>query len=201
VVSRAIASLDAWLARAEKVLAEQRENAISPSLGLLEGGGHYEWTTTLAALSEGLGGLLESLCSRPGRWTLIVEDDHHRHLFWQALAYEDGSLVTETVSNHYLPNENHWTRQQEEQLLALGWEWHIRPYLTNWINVQATTSPVIGPVVDRARRTLVDVFGLNDRDLVFVKLFSSEIRIGAVLDRGRGITASRTRGCRSRRST
>ena len=92
MVSRAIASLDAWLARAEKVLAEQRENAISPSLGLLEGGGHYEWTTTLAALSEGLGGLLESLCSRPGRWTLIVEDDHPRHLFWQALAYEDGSL-------------------------------------------------------------------------------------------------------------
>jgi hypothetical protein len=43
--SKAIASLDAWLARAEEVLAEQRENAISPSLGLSQGGGNYEWTT------------------------------------------------------------------------------------------------------------------------------------------------------------
>ena len=32
MVSKAIASLDAWLVRAEEVLAEQREHAISPSL-------------------------------------------------------------------------------------------------------------------------------------------------------------------------
>ena len=37
MVSKAIASLDAWLARAEEVLAEQREHGLSPSLGLLEG--------------------------------------------------------------------------------------------------------------------------------------------------------------------
>jgi hypothetical protein len=174
--SKAIASLDAWLARAEEVLAEQRENAISPSLGLLEGGSHYEWTTTLAALSDGLEGLLESLCRRPGRWILIIEHDRLRHHFWQALAFEDGSLVTETVSNHYLPDEHHWTRRQEEQLLALGWEWHIRPYLTNWINVEATTSPDIGPIVERAHETLSAVFGLSDHDLVLVKLLSSAIR-------------------------
>ena len=174
--SKAIASLDAWLTRAEEVLAEQREHCISPSLGLSEGNGHYEWTTTLAALSEGLEGLLESLCRRPGRWILIIEHDRRRHLFWQALAFEDGSLVTETVSNHYLPEEHHWTREQEEQLLALGWEWHIRPYLTNWIEVQATTSPDIDAVCHRAIATLREPFGLGNEDEVFVKMFSSSIR-------------------------
>ena len=54
MVSKAIASLDAWLARAEEVLAEQREHAISPSLGLLEDGGREEWTISLAAFSDGL---------------------------------------------------------------------------------------------------------------------------------------------------
>src|ERR1039458_4896397 len=103
MVSKALQSLDAWLVRAEEVLAEQREHAISPSLGLLEGDGREEWTITLRDLSTGLGELLESLCARPGRWILIVERDDQRHLFWQALAFEDGSVVTEVVSNHYLP--------------------------------------------------------------------------------------------------
>jgi hypothetical protein len=178
MVSKAIASLDAWLARAEEVLAEQREHCISPSLGLSRPGGHLEWTTTFAALSDGLEGLLASLCRRPGRWIFIVEHAARSHLFWQALAFEDGSLVTETVSNHYLSEEHHWSREQEEQLLALGWEWHIRPYLTNWIDVQATTSPVIGPIAERTRTTLSEVFGLRDHDLVFVKMFSSAIRGG-----------------------
>jgi hypothetical protein len=174
--SKAITSLDVWLARAEEVLVEQRHHALSPSLGLLEDVGNLEWTTTLAALSEGLEGLLESLCRRPGRWVLIVEADRRRHQFWQALAFEDGSLVTETVSNHYLPDEHHWTRHQEERLLALGWAWLIRPHLTNWIHVEPTTSPVIGPIVEKARSTLREVFGLSDHDLVFVKLFSSALR-------------------------
>ena len=34
--SKAIQRLDEWLTRAEEVLAEQREHAISPSLGLVE---------------------------------------------------------------------------------------------------------------------------------------------------------------------
>jgi hypothetical protein len=132
--SKAIASLDAWLARAEEVLAEQWEHSVSPSLGLLGGDGREEWTITLTEFSGGLEGLLESLCARPGRWTLIVEPVDRPHLFWQALAFEDLSLCTEVVSNHYLPEDRHWSRSEEEQLLALAWEWHIKPYLTNWIN-------------------------------------------------------------------
>jgi hypothetical protein len=176
VVSKAIASLDAWLARAEEVLAEQREHAISPSLGLWPGDGQEEWTVALVAFSEGLEELLTSLCARPGRWILIVESAEHSHLFWQALAFEDGSLVTEVVSNCYLAAERHWTRAQEEQLLALGWEWHIKPYLTNWINVQATTAPDVWSVARQAVLTLRGLFGLEDEGLVVVKMFSSPLR-------------------------
>ena len=176
MVSKAIASLDAWLARAEEVLTEQREHAISPSLGLLEGLRQEEWTVTMAALSAGLEDLLEALCARPGRWIFIVESDARPYLYWQALAFEDGSLMTETVSNHYLAKEHQWTRAQEERLLALGWEWQIRPYRTNWSNVQATTSPAVTSVACQGLTTLRELFELNDDDPVLVKMFSSPNR-------------------------
>jgi len=48
MVSKAIASLDAWLVRAEAVLAEQREHGLSPTLGMLKEHDSYEWTLTLA---------------------------------------------------------------------------------------------------------------------------------------------------------
>jgi hypothetical protein len=153
-----------------------RRHAISPSLGLLENDRQEEWTITLAALSDGLKGLLESLCARPGRWILIVEPVDRPHLFWQALAFEDGSLCTETVSNHYLPDEHHWSRSEEELLLALEWEWHVKPYLTNWINVQSTTTPDVGSVTSQALDTLRELFAMGDDDELLVKMFSSSIR-------------------------
>lgn len=174
--SRTIASLDAWLARAEEVLAEQREHAISPSLVPLEGDGRYEWNTTLAALSDGLEGLLESLCSRPGRWILIVEDDRRRHLFWQALCYEDSSLVTEVVSNTYLDGDDQWSSEEEARLLALGWEPPRLPGRPNFISVEATTSPDTDVARQRAVATLRELFELGSDDEVFIKLFSSTIR-------------------------
>jgi hypothetical protein len=174
--SKAIESLDAWLLRAEEVLAEQREKCISPSLGLAPGDGWEEWTITLLALLSGLEGLLESLCSRPGRWILIVESDERRYQFWQALAFEDGALVTEVVANDYLPKEHHWSTAQEQRLLELGWGRQTRPFPTNFIAVEATTSPVIGPVVERAAATFSELFNLDGDDNVFVKMFPSAIR-------------------------
>ena len=175
-VSKAIASLDVWLARAEEVLAEQREHAISPSLGLLRDDDGQEWTITLAALSDGLEELLDAQCAGPGRWIFFVESVARPYLYWQALAFEDGSLMTETVSNHFLAKEHQWTRAQEERLLALGWEWLIRPYRTNWSNVQATTSPAVTSVARQGLATLRELFELNDDDSVLVKMFSSPNR-------------------------
>ena len=176
MVSKAIASLDAWLARAEEVLAERRESAISPSLRSSDDGGYLEWTTTLADLSGGLERLLESLCRRPGRWILIVEHERRRHLFWQALAFEDGSLCTEVVSNTYLEGDDCWTSEQEDRLLALGWDPPELPKRPNFIHVEYTLAPDTGSESRRAIATLRELFGLDDDGEVFVKMFPSPIR-------------------------
>jgi hypothetical protein len=72
MISKAIAALDVWLTTAEAVLREQREQNISPSLAWCQSG--ETWTMSMATFEQGLGELLESLCERPGRWILIVED-------------------------------------------------------------------------------------------------------------------------------
>jgi hypothetical protein len=80
-----------------------------------------EWTITLTAFFAGLEDLLGALCTHPGRWILIVEPRDRPHLFWQALAFEDGSLCTEVVSNTYLVGDQ-WTPNEEIRLLELGWD-------------------------------------------------------------------------------
>ena len=106
---------------------------------------------------------------------LIVEHNVRRHHFWQALAFEDGSLCTEVVSNTYLEGEDRWTTEQEDRLVALGWE-RPAPKRPNFINVEATTCPETGVVGRRALATLRELFGLSDEDEVFVKVFSSCLR-------------------------
>jgi hypothetical protein len=176
MVSKAIASLDAWLARAEEVLTEKREHAISPSLAPLWDHGQEQVIITMATLKAGLETLLESLCARPGRWILIVEYESAAGLLYlQSLAYEDGSLVTEVVSNANLEPRNWWTSAQEQRLLELGWE-PPGPKRPNWINVEATTAPDISAAVARALATMHELFGLADADELFVKMFSSPNR-------------------------
>ena len=101
---------------------------------------------TLSAFSKGLEGLLESLCARPGRWILIVERGDRSHLFRQALAFEDGSLCHRNRVESLPARRVPLVAPEEELLLEFGWEWHMKPYLTNWINVQATTIPEIDSV-------------------------------------------------------
>jgi hypothetical protein len=134
MVSKAVASLDAWLARAEEVLAEQREKALSPSLASVWDPGQVEMVLSVVGFTETLESPLADLCRRPGRWILSPGTTPHRHRFWQALAFEDGSLVTEVVSNFYLQGDDPWTPDQQERLAALGWEVPDPPRRTNWIS-------------------------------------------------------------------
>jgi hypothetical protein len=176
IVSRAITSLDTWLEAAEQVLSDQRDHAISPSEGTVWDQSQEQAIIALATLSAGLERVLAALCAAPGRWILIIEHNIRRHLFWQALAFEDGSLCTEVVSNTYLEGQDRWTREHQERLLALGWEPPNAPKRPNFINIEATTSPETGVVCRRAIATLRELFGLDDEDEVFVKVFSSCIR-------------------------
>jgi hypothetical protein len=175
MVSQAVASVDAWLARAEEVLQAQQEHGISPSSVPWEDE-REEWVLPLATFENALEDLLGRLCRRPGRWILIAEDNERRHHFWQALAFEDGSLVMETVSNHYLEGEDRWTPEQESRLLAIGWEPPRPTKRPNWIAVEYSTSPSVEEAAERTSATLTEVFGLGADDMVFVKLFSSPIR-------------------------
>jgi hypothetical protein len=92
------------------------------------------------------------------------------------LAYEDGSLCTEVVSNSYLVGPDRWTTEQEGRFLALGWDPPTVPSRPNFIHVEPTTSPEIDLECRRALATVRELFGLRDHDRVFVKMFSSARR-------------------------
>lgn len=125
-------ALDAWLAKAERVLAEARNAALSPSMAPGPWDEHRaEEDMTLAELDTRLEGLLGRLVFGPGRWALIAEDQVGRYV--PALAFEDGSPAAEVVSNNYLEGDQRWSDDDEEKLLLLGWgspgekrsNWHV----------------------------------------------------------------------------
>ena len=119
--------------------------------------------------------LLGSLCARPGRWILIVEPVDQPYLFWQALAFEDGSLVPRSCRTTTSPRST-IGHDSGGATPRVGLGMAVRPYLTNRINVQATTAPDIGSVASQALATFRELFGLEDEGPVFVKLFSSALR-------------------------
>ena len=162
--------------QAEAVLREQQERSLSPSSDPSWADETLVWTVSLTEFEEGLECLLTSLCSRPGRWILVAEDAARPNHFWQALAFEDGSLVTEIVSNHYLSGNDRWTGRQEAELVALGWERPDPPRRPNWTHVEYTTSPEVAEVAAQAVESMRRVFGLDSWDRLNVKLFSSPNR-------------------------
>lgn len=168
--------IDGWLELAEEILQEQRERSISPSSDPSWVDDRLERTMALGQFAEDLENILRSLCERPGRWVLIAEDAVRPHHFWQALAFEDGSLHSEVVSNHYLDGDDRLTSDQEDQLRVGGWTDPQPPKSMCWARTQFTTSPDVGAVAKQSARALREVFGLGDGDKVLVKLFSSPIR-------------------------
>ncbi|HEY1826716.1 MAG TPA: hypothetical protein VGF87_01780 [Acidimicrobiales bacterium] len=125
MVSRAIAAVDAWLESAERLLHELRVQGISPSNTPEWDPRVEESTVSVATFVDGLKVLLDMLCARPGRWILIGEDANRQYLFWQALAFEDGSLVSEVVSNYYLAKDRRWTSDVRQDA--------IEPHLDKWL--------------------------------------------------------------------
>jgi len=131
---------------------------------------------TLWEIERGLPSVLAKLALDPGRWILILEDATRTNRYVQFLAFEDGSLVAETVSNVYLTGEDRWTVTDEAALAALGWEPPEPPRRPNWIVVSAEPVPPVEDLAARAVRTWREVAGLGDRGRLVVELFDSPRR-------------------------
>jgi hypothetical protein len=178
MVSKAVASLDQWLAQADQVLRETREVALSPSMAAASENVTHEWDVSLGSFELGVPDLLNRLCSRPGRWILIAEDAHRPHRFWQAMAFEDGSLVAEAGSGTpSLPSERLTTAERRE-LARLGWEAPGPPSSPNWRRVEATTSPDVEAVAAQCVATLRNAYGISTDDRLLLTLFASPRRGG-----------------------
>ncbi len=174
-------ALDAWLAKADAVLAEARGAALSPSSAAGPWDDHRtEEATTLAGLATQLDGLLSRLAFGPGRWALIAEDSVGRYV--QVLAFEDGSLAAEVVSNNYLPTDQPRSKQDESTLRVLGWgqPGEGRP---NWRVSWPTISPDIGEVSALLMSTLRGAFGLVETDELPLAMFSCPQRGGTPASR------------------
>ena len=149
-------ALDAWLAKADRVLSEARDDALSPSIATGPWDEHRtEQGTTLAELGGHAGGAAQPARVRAGRWALIAEDSDGRYV--QALAFEDGSLIAEVVSNNYLQGERRWSEADEEKLLALGWDRPVGKRL-NWRVSYPTISPDVAEASALLLVTLRTVF-------------------------------------------
>jgi len=170
------AALEAWLTTAEEVLLEQRQHSISPSS--VEGGRkvRHERNATLWEIEQGVASVLQRLLFDPGRWILILEDSRNSKRYLQFLAYEDGSLVAETTSNHYLAGDAQWASEDETTLRSLGWSEPEPPKRPNWLLVCPTLSPPVTEIAHLAAATLRQVFALDDWDRVVIKLLSSPLR-------------------------
>jgi hypothetical protein len=177
--SKARARLDDWLADAEEVLAEQRSQSMSPSIHGSQYGEQRRSALTLHEFEEALPEALGLLASDPGRWILIVEDTASFNRYVQLIAFEDGSLMAEAVSNINLRPEEQWDSEHEELLALIGWsppEVGVEDGDPNWWVWFALTTPPMREVARMIRCTLRTVFGLRGRDQLTVKMFSSPKR-------------------------
>jgi len=120
--------------------------------------------------------VLQKLVLDPGRWIVIIGDSRDNNHFVQFLVYEDGSLIAETVSNHYLGERDRWSGDEEADLLALGWGEPDPPKKPNWFVIYPTLHPPVGEIAQLSIATLREVLALGDEDQVVITLFSSPRR-------------------------
>ena len=172
MVSKAVASVDVWIARAEEVLQEQRENSLSPSSAKAWENVKHEWRVSLGSFELGIEDLLDRLCGRPGRWVLIAADADRSNRFWQAMAFEDGSLVVEAANYSVCEGTKQLLPGTDEKLTGLGWDAPDLPSSPNWRRVEATINPDIVAVADQAIRTLREVFEINGKDQLLLTMFA-----------------------------
>jgi hypothetical protein len=166
-------SLDRWFKEVEAILAEQREYSISPSECEEEPeDGVTKWSLTFRELQNSIGPLLSRLTDDPGRWILVIEIDEAHDHFLRCIAYEDGSLVVETLGNKYLQGAYQLSEGQIIDLASIGWKKPIIGGRATWAFTEATHSPEIDEVSDLVITTLRRVFKSVVTDRFLLKLSS-----------------------------
>ena len=175
-VSNAVASVDVWIARAEDGLQKQREKSLSPSSAQAWENVTHECKISLGSFELGIEDLLVRLCSQPGRWVLIAADARRSNRFWQAMAFEDSSLVVEAANNSMLGGTKHLLPGADEKLAGRGWDAPDLPSSPNWRRVEATINPDIVSVAGQAIRTLREVFEINGNGQLLLTMFAVSMR-------------------------
>jgi hypothetical protein len=179
------ASLDGWFQEVEELLTEQREYSISPSESDEEPEDEVtKWSITFRELKKIIGPLLTRLTNDPGRWILVIEIDEDHDRFMRIVAYEDGSLVVETLGNRYLQSEYQLSEGQMTDLAANGWKEPTVGGRATWALTEPTYSPDIDQVSDLVVTTLRRVFKSVVADTFLMKLSS-------VSDRGETAASER----------
>ena len=169
------ADLEEWFVDVDRLLAEERAHAISPSTVPPATDDTVIWTMRLSTLRRDFVGFIDLLVSSPGRWIFILEPgESDRYL--QMLIYEDGSIFAEAVSNNFLEGPDRLSAEEETELSAIGWTGPRLPSRPNWWSVQATIYPDTPELARLVLGTLESVYGLCGTDLVTCKLFDSPRR-------------------------
>jgi hypothetical protein len=117
---------------------------------------------TLKKASQRLSG-----CSRqdPGRSVLIAEDAESWSRYIQVLAFEDGSLMAEAVSNINLGPAEQWDAEHGGLLTRIGWHPAEDGGSPNLCVVHPTVTPPVGEVarmICRTLRMVSDIGGKTD---------------------------------------
>ena len=141
--------------------------------------------TTVFEVTRSHGSVLGQFRAKPGRWVLSIETDQFvcancgrdTSKFLQFMALENGSsVVGECVSNEFLDEHHKFTPDQEDVLRSLGWNEPLPPQDPNWF-FEATSDVHIVALVELTDRTLREVLGLRDRDVVEIAFY--EMAVGA----------------------
>jgi hypothetical protein len=171
-------ALDGWLRHADEVLADQRAYSISPSFAqALAADQPYQTTLTMGTVASGLEALLGRLVDDPGRWILILETGPEPDtLYVQYLLFEDGSLVAEAISDHYMHDPARLGPAGQAKLAALGWRPPSDEGAKNWSRVDDSLSPDVAGAARLGIETLRCVFALGDGDPVRIRMVSSHRR-------------------------
>jgi hypothetical protein len=153
---------------------------LGPSIG--KGQIHHR-RTTVFELTRGHGSVLAQFRAKPGRWVVTIEGDPYRcadcsdrnSKYLQFMALENGlSVIGECVSNEFLDAHHKFTSDQEDILRSIGWNEPKPSQEPNWFFEVGTDAELIA-LNDLTRRTVLEVFGLCDWDLVEVGFYEMAV--------------------------